>query len=121
MLREPAGSYRLTMLVVNGSHMSIPRLKPYLAWMAAVLMLGQVITAQAEALPDFTSLVEQASPAVVNISTRQKCRTARLPRVRCLIWKACHRCCANFSSAARRPAPARQEGARAIVSVRRSH
>jgi serine protease Do len=52
--------------------MSIPRLKPYLAWMAAVLMLGQVITAQAEALPDFTTLVEQASPAVVNISTRQK-------------------------------------------------
>jgi serine protease Do len=40
--------------------------------MAAVLMLGQVVTAQAEALPDFTSLVEQASPAVVNISTRQK-------------------------------------------------
>jgi serine protease Do len=52
--------------------MSIPRLKPYLAWMAAVLMLGQAITAQAEALPDFTTLVEQASPAVVNISTRQK-------------------------------------------------
>jgi serine protease Do len=39
---------------------------------AAVLMLGQVVTAQAEALPDFTTLVEQASPAVVNISTRQK-------------------------------------------------
>ncbi|WP_425415170.1 DegQ family serine endoprotease [Pseudomonas defluvii] len=35
-------------------------------------MLGQVVTAQAEALPDFTTLVEQASPAVVNISTRQK-------------------------------------------------
>nr|WP_259099852.1 DegQ family serine endoprotease [Pseudomonas sp. JUb42] len=35
-------------------------------------MLGQVAAAQAEALPDFTSLVEQASPAVVNISTRQK-------------------------------------------------
>jgi serine protease Do len=40
--------------------------------MAAMLMLGQVVTAQAEALPDFTTLVEQASPAVVNISTRQK-------------------------------------------------
>jgi len=72
MLLEPLGSYRLTMLVVNGSRMSIPRLKTYLSWMAAVLMLGQVLTAQAEALPDFTSLVEQASPAVVNISTRQK-------------------------------------------------
>lgn len=52
--------------------MSIPRLKSYLSLMAALLMLGQVATAQAEALPDFTSLVEQASPAVVNISTRQK-------------------------------------------------
>jgi serine protease Do len=52
--------------------MSIPRLKSYLSLMAAVLMLGQVVTAQAESLPDFTSLVEQASPAVVNISTRQK-------------------------------------------------
>ncbi|MGE8408229.1 MAG: DegQ family serine endoprotease [Pseudomonas sp.] len=35
-------------------------------------MLGQMATAQAEALPDFTTLVEQASPAVVNISTKQK-------------------------------------------------
>ncbi|WP_437179604.1 DegQ family serine endoprotease [Pseudomonas muyukensis] len=40
---------------------------------AAVLMLGQVLSAQAEeSLPDFTTLVEQASPAVVNISTKQK-------------------------------------------------
>lgn len=53
--------------------MSIPRLKPYLSMFAAVLMLGQALTAQAdEALPDFTTLVEQASPAVVNISTKQK-------------------------------------------------
>ncbi len=52
--------------------MSIPRLKSYLTLFAAVLMLGQVVTAQAETLPDFTTLVEQASPAVVNISTRQK-------------------------------------------------
>ncbi|MFS2161587.1 DegQ family serine endoprotease [Pseudomonas sp. Pseusp122] len=52
--------------------MSIPRLKSYLSLVAALLMLGQVAAAQAEALPDFTSLVEQASPAVVNISTRQK-------------------------------------------------
>ncbi|HDS1747654.1 DegQ family serine endoprotease [Pseudomonas putida] len=53
--------------------MSIPRLKSYLSMFAAVLMLGQVLTAQAEeALPDFTTLVEQASPAVVNISTKQK-------------------------------------------------
>lgn len=52
--------------------MSIPRLKSYLSLFAAVLMLGQVLNAQAEALPDFTTLVEQASPAVVNISTKQK-------------------------------------------------
>ena len=52
--------------------MSIPSLKYYMSLVAAVLMLGQVATAQAEALPDFTTLVEQASPAVVNISTTQK-------------------------------------------------
>jgi serine protease Do len=52
--------------------MSIPRLKTYLSLFAAVFMLGQVVTAKAEALPDFTTLVEQASPAVVNISTKQK-------------------------------------------------
>ncbi|WP_445261871.1 DegQ family serine endoprotease [Pseudomonas sp. EA_35y_Pfl2_R5] len=33
--------------------------------------MGQALVAQAS-LPDFTELVEQASPAVVNISTRQK-------------------------------------------------
>lgn len=53
--------------------MSIPRLKTYLSMFAAMLMLGQVLSAQAEeSLPDFTTLVEQASPAVVNISTKQK-------------------------------------------------
>lgn len=52
--------------------MSIPSLKPYLLLVAAVLMLGQGVSARAESLPDFTTLVEQASPAVVNISTTQK-------------------------------------------------
>ncbi|GFM79848.1 serine peptidase [Pseudomonas cichorii] len=52
--------------------MSIPRLKSYVSLIAAMMMLGQVAVAQAEDLPDFTVLVEQASPAVVNISTRQK-------------------------------------------------
>lgn len=52
--------------------MLIPRLKSYLSFVAAVLILGQMAAAQAEALPDFTDLVVQASPAVVNISTRQK-------------------------------------------------
>ncbi|MBS7661529.1 DegQ family serine endoprotease [Pseudomonas lalucatii] len=37
----------------------------------AVLLLGQAVAAHAQ-LPDFTELVEEASPAVVNISTRQK-------------------------------------------------
>lgn len=56
--------------------MSIPRVKSCLPIFAAVLMLGQAVPALADApqaqLPDFTQLVEQASPAVVNISTTQK-------------------------------------------------
>lgn len=51
--------------------MSIPRLKSCLSILATVWMLGQAAVAQAD-LPDFTPLVEQASPAVVNISTTQK-------------------------------------------------
>ena len=51
----------------------MPRLKSYLPIFAAVLMLGQAVPVMAQAqLPDFTQLVEQASPAVVNISTTQK-------------------------------------------------
>src|SRR3546814_8960565 len=56
----------------NGSRMSIPRLKTYLSIFATVLVLGQAVPAMAVELPDFTELVEQASPAVVNISTTQK-------------------------------------------------
>lgn len=52
--------------------MSIPRLKSYLSVFATVILLGQTLAAQAGELPDFTQLVEQASPAVVNISTTQK-------------------------------------------------
>lgn len=52
--------------------MSIPRLKSYLSIFATVLVLGQAFAVQAVELPDFTQLVEQASPAVVNISTTQK-------------------------------------------------
>ncbi|WP_434561836.1 DegQ family serine endoprotease [Pseudomonas sp. Z5-35] len=52
--------------------MSIPRLKTYLSIFATVLVLGQAVPAVAVELPDFTQLVEQASPAVVNISTTQK-------------------------------------------------
>ena len=39
---------------------------------ASVLVLGWQSLAVAADLPDFTELVEEASPAIVNISTRQK-------------------------------------------------
>ncbi|MDD0842784.1 DegQ family serine endoprotease [Pseudomonas sp. Gutcm_11s] len=45
-------------------------LKSSLSGLFALLLLGQVSLARAE-LPEFTELVEEASPAVVNISTRQ--------------------------------------------------
>jgi len=45
--------------------------KSYLSMMAAVVFMSQSLAVRAE-LPDFTELVEAASPAVVNISTRQK-------------------------------------------------
>jgi serine protease Do len=51
--------------------MSMPGLKFSVAALFALLVMGQSLVAQAS-LPDFTELVEQASPAVVNISTRQK-------------------------------------------------
>ena len=49
----------------------MPSLKRSFSTLLTVLVLGVAATAQAQ-LPDFTELVEQASPAVVNISTRQK-------------------------------------------------
>ncbi|TBU95700.1 DegQ family serine endoprotease [Phytopseudomonas dryadis] len=49
----------------------MPSLKSYAAAIFAVFLLGQSLAAHAQ-LPDFTPLVEAASPAVVNISTRQK-------------------------------------------------
>ncbi|TXH92520.1 MAG: Do family serine endopeptidase, partial [Pseudomonas sp.] len=45
-------------------------LKSSLSGVFALLLLGQVALVRAE-LPEFTELVEEASPAVVNISTRQ--------------------------------------------------
>jgi serine protease Do len=51
--------------------MSMPGLKTSFTALCALLLMGQALVAQAN-LPDFTELVEQASPAVVNISTRQK-------------------------------------------------
>jgi serine protease Do len=54
-----------------GSCMSKPGLKSSFIALFAMLFMGQALVAQAS-LPDFTELVEQASPAVVNISTRQK-------------------------------------------------
>lgn len=49
----------------------MPGLKSSVAAFFALLVMGHSLVAQAS-LPDFTELVEQASPAVVNISTRQK-------------------------------------------------
>src|SRR5690606_7984255 len=49
---------------------SMLSLKSSLSGLCALLLLGQVSLARAE-LPEFTELVEDASPAVVNISTRQ--------------------------------------------------
>ncbi|WP_394352701.1 DegQ family serine endoprotease [Metapseudomonas otitidis] len=51
--------------------MSMLSMKSCMSAVAALLLLGQTLAARAE-LPDFSPLVEQASPAVVNISTRQK-------------------------------------------------
>ena len=45
-------------------------LKSSLSGLCALLLFGQMSLARAE-LPEFTELVEEASPAVVNISTRQ--------------------------------------------------
>ena len=52
------------------------KLKSALFSSALVLMLAQSLSAHAE-LPEFTQLVEQASPAVVNISTTQKVESRR--------------------------------------------
>ncbi|WP_312944048.1 DegQ family serine endoprotease [Stutzerimonas kunmingensis] len=54
------------------------------AFVAGLVLLGHAVVAQAE-LPDFTPLVESASPAVVNISTKQKVQsrgaTAQMPEL----------------------------------------
>lgn len=54
------------------------------AFVAGLALLGHAVVAQAE-LPDFTPLVESASPAVVNISTKQKVQsrgaTAQMPEL----------------------------------------
>ena len=47
------------------------KLKSIVPLLAVALLWGQSLMVQAS-LPDFTDLVEEASPAVVNISTRQK-------------------------------------------------
>ena len=46
-----------------------------------VLALGVTANAPARDLPDFTRLVEESSPAVVNISTTQKRRAGRRPQL----------------------------------------
>jgi len=46
--------------------------KHYHATVLSILLLFAAVSAQAQHLPDFTGIVEQNSPAVVNISTKQK-------------------------------------------------
>ena len=46
--------------------------KHYHATVFSILLLFAAVSAQAQHLPDFTGIVEQNSPAVVNISTKQK-------------------------------------------------
>lgn len=58
--------------------MHLARVRGY--WFAVLWVLGLCLPLgmlQARQLPDFTALVEQASPAVVNISTTQKVRGHR--------------------------------------------
>jgi serine protease Do len=57
-------------VVFRGS-IEMLKLKSYSAAVAAIVLMSQSLLAWAE-LPDFTKMVEAASPAVVNISTRQK-------------------------------------------------
>ena len=54
------------------------KFKTYRATLLAVLLMSQALAARAQ-LPDFTGLVEAASPAVVNISTRQKVAQREMP------------------------------------------
>ena len=58
--------------------------KSCFAFVAGLALFGQAVVAQA-ALPDFTPLVESASPAVVNISTKQRVpargATAQIPEL----------------------------------------
>ena len=54
-----------------------------LRYIAAVCLLGfgGQVAAQSNALPDFTRLVEQQGPAVVNISTKQEIKRQALPKI----------------------------------------
>lgn len=46
-------------------------------WLAAIALCFSALTAQARELPDFTGLVKEASPAVVNISTTKTVERGR--------------------------------------------
>ncbi len=52
--------------------MRIFQLKGYKAMLVVTCLLFGVMDLQARSLPDFTQMVEEYSPAVVNISTKQK-------------------------------------------------
>ncbi len=54
--------------------------RTWVAYLAGLLLLGQALLVRAE-LPDFTPLVERASPAVVNISARHAVGASSLPEL----------------------------------------
>jgi serine protease Do len=70
----------LAHLPAGGVHRA-PRLYGWFSAAVLVTCFLAVGTAKAQQLPDFTSLVEEASPAVVNISTTQRVQAPQRPRL----------------------------------------
>ena len=68
------------------------------------LMPARPVVAQARALPDFTDLVEQVGPSVVNIRTLERSRAAAVPRR--AAWT--RRCRSSSAASSASPCPARR-------------
>jgi serine protease Do len=64
-------AWLIVKIVVLRGRIAMLNLKSYSLAVAAIVLMGQSLLVHAQ-LPDFTQMVEVASPAVVNISTRQK-------------------------------------------------
>ena len=61
--------------------MRVFQLKGYKAMLVVACLLFGVMDLQARSLPDFTKMVEEYSPAVVNISTKQKPKKSLKERI----------------------------------------